>query len=828
MTERLSAGGLLIDRSQPISFTFNGKPLSGFQGDTLASALLANGRRMVGRSYKYHRPRGILAAGAEEPNALLGVAEGPRFEPNQRATTTELHDNLVARSQNHWPSLERDVGAVNAWIADKLPVFSAGFYYKTFLFPRMAWKHLYEPIVRQAAGLGMAPTEADPDSYEHYHAHVEVLVIGGGIAGLRAAREAAEAGREVLLVEQTPHWGGRTLVDAEGGPDMVAAELAALQALPNVRLRTRTMASGLYDHGYALLYERVSDHRPGQPGAPRHRLWRVRAGEIVLATGAIERPMTFANNDLPGVMLASAVRDYIGLWGVLPGRRAVVFANNDDAYRTALALAGAGASVCVADIRAEADGALPAQARAAGVKVHPGHGVVLASGHRRVETVRIAPLDDPAGGQEMPCDLVAASGGWSPVVHLWSHCGGKLSWDGEAAMFRPDPARPPTGDDGQPMARTVGAAHGEMVLDRICPDADAPAEAPPAPHWFTPAPGKYAHGTKHFVDFQNDVTAADVRLAAREGYASVEHTKRYTTLGMATDQGKTSNINGLALLAEALGTEIPEVGTTTFRPPYTPISMGAISGTAKGPLFKAVRQTPIHVWSDENGADWEPVGDWYRPYCYRRGAESREDAVTREVLNARKRVGILDASTLGKIVVKGPDAGKFLDLIYTNMMSTLKSGRCRYGLMCNENGFLFDDGVVVRTGEEEFLCHTTSGGSDRVHAHLEEWLQTEWWDLKVWTANVTDQWAQIAVAGPNARKVLEAAGTDVDLGPVKFMDFAEGTLPGARCGCSGFRSRASFPTRSRRPPVMGWSSGRRCCGLASRWGSCPMAPRRCT
>jgi len=390
MSHRLDKGGLVIDRTRPVRFTFNRKTLDGFAGDTLASALLANGRTLVGRSYKYHRPRGILAAGPEEPNALMGVGQGPRFEPNQRATTTELHAGMVAISQNHWPSLERDVGAVNAWVADRLPVFSAGFYYKTFLYPRFAWKHLYEPIVRQAAGLGKVPSEPDPDSYEHYHTHVDTLVVGGGIAGLAAARKAADAGGEVLLVEQSPHWGGRALVDGdvidgESGPDWVAAQIAALDAMPNVRLRTRAMASGLYDHGYALLYERVSDHRPGQPGAPRHRLWRVRAGRTVVATGAFERPMTFANNDLPGVMLAGAVRDYIQLYGVLPGKRAVVYANNDDAYRTALALDDAGAKVEVVDIREGANGALPVAVRGRGITVHTGHAITKAHGkkHRR-------------------------------------------------------------------------------------------------------------------------------------------------------------------------------------------------------------------------------------------------------------------------------------------------------------------------------------------------------------------------------------------------------------------------------------------------------------
>ncbi|MEM1159989.1 MAG: sarcosine oxidase subunit alpha family protein [Pseudomonadota bacterium] len=791
MSHRLSSGGLLIDREQPIQFTFNGKSFDGFEGDTVASALLANDQTLVGRSFKYHRPRGILASGAEEPNALLGIGEGGRFEPNQRATTTELHAGMVTTSQNHWPSLERDIGALNAWVADKLPVFSAGFYYKTFLFPRVAWKHLYEPIIRKAAGLGQAPTEPDPDTYEHFHVHVDLLVVGGGIAGLKAAREAADAGKQVLLVEQTAHLGGRSMVDGGkidwmAAADWVTAQMADFAAMPNLTVRTRAMASGLYDHGYAMVYERVSDHRPGQPGAPRHRLWRVRAKDIVIATGAIERPLTFAGNDMPGVMLASAVRDYIGLWGVMPGKRVVVCANNDDAYRTALAMADAGGKVeAVLDVRAEANGALPDAVRARGIQVRPGHGIVRAKGGLKVDEVEIGKLSGDGisnRGEHMFCDLVAVSGGWSPVVHLWSHCGGKLTWQEDGAYFRPDPDRPPLGADGGAMARAVGAANGDLRLGEIMGDTpvEAHEEAPLEPHWFTPSMGKYAHGTKHFVDFQNDVTAADVRLAAREGYESVEHTKRYTTLGMATDQGKTSNINGLALLAEELGAEIPEVGTTTFRPPYTPISMGAIAGSAKGPLFKAVRQTPMHGWSDANGADWEPVGDWYRPFCYRRSYEDRHAAVTREVLNARQNVGMLDASTLGKIVVKGPDAGNFLDLIYTNMMSNLKVGRCRYGLMCTENGFLFDDGVVVRTGEDEFLCHTTSGGSDRVHAHMEEWLQTEWWDMKVWAANVTDQWAQIAVAGPNARKVLEDAGTDVDLdkGSVKFMDYVEGTLAG--------------------------------------------------
>ena len=809
MNRRVS-DGLAIDRSRSISFQFNGQELSGHPGDTLASALLANGKRMVGRSFKYHRPRGIVASGAEEPNALMGLGRGARFEPNQRATNTELFDGLEAQSQNHWPSLEFDVGAINTKIADVAPVFSAGFYYKTFMRPRAAWKHVYEPFIRQAAGLGKAPNEGDEDSYEHFHLHTDVLVVGGGIAGLLAAKAAASAGARVLLVEQTPLWGGRALVDCGeiGGQapgDWVSEMVAALQAMPNVTLRRRCMAAGLYDHGYAMLYERVSDHAP-RAGAPRHRLWRVRAKRIVVASGAIERPLTFAYNDVPGVMLASAVRDYLGLYGVAAGRSMVLTANNDDAYRTALAMQAAGLSVeAVLDTRREVAGALPMAAREAGIRVLPGHGIARVNGKTEVQSVEIGRLSGSGrllgGTEKIYCDLVAMSGGWSPVVHLYSHCGGKLRWDEAHAMFRPAPERAaPLGADGAVNTACAGAANGmlqaaECMADALsagaaaagktktrvtAPAIDQPAEAPMEPHWFTPAQGKLANGTKHWVDFQNDVTAADVRLAAQEGYESVEHTKRYTTLGMATDQGKLSNINGLALLAEELGKPIPQVGTTTFRPPYTPISMGAITGRNTGPLFKPVRQTRMHGWHAAHGADFEPVGDWYRPYCFKRGEERRADAVEREILNTRQNVGLLDASTLGKIVVKGPHAGVFLDLIYTNMMSTLKVGRCRYGLMCTENGFLFDDGVVVRIAEDAFLLHTTSGGADRVHGHLEEWLQTEWWDMKVFTANVTDQWAQVAVAGPKARAVIQAAGVEADISAeaLPFMSYVETQVAG--------------------------------------------------
>ncbi|QCO54772.1 sarcosine oxidase subunit alpha family protein [Pseudorhodobacter turbinis] len=783
MSTRLAKGGRLIDRSTRAEFMFNGKRLSGHQGDTLASALLANDQMLVGRSFKYHRPRGIMAAGPEEPNALVNLGHGDRVEPNQRSTTTELFAGLIAHSQNHWPSLEYDVGVVNSYVSRFLP---AGFYYKTFMQPRAAWKHLFEPIIRQSAGLGPAPKSPDPDRYEYVYGFCDLLIIGGGIAGLQAALTAGQAGKRVMLIEQNPHWGGRAVVDGdvveeEPAEDWVKSAIDALATMKNVTLRTRCMGAGVYDHGYVLANERVADHTPGD-GRPKQRLWRIRAGHIITATGAIERPLSFAGNDIPGVMLAGALRDYLVNYGVSAGDRTVIVTNNDDAYITAIALAEAGLAVpAILDARPEVTGGLPARARALGIRIEAGRAIARVKGGKRVTGVQVClQVGEGAVLEDIACDAVAMSGGWSPVVHLWSHCGGKLTWSDHISAFIPDATRPPITYDGSAMVSVVGAAAGIYRTQDIITSAGAVENTPPVPPvWVMPQGAPIALRSKMWLDYQNDVKVSDVQLAAREGYESVEHTKRYTTLGMATDQGKLSNINGLGVLSDALGEEVPRVGTTTFRPPYTPVTIGALTGEARGDLFQPLRRTPMHAWHEANGVYWEPVGHWRRPYCYPRNGETHAQAVHREVMNTRENLGLLDASTLGKIIVKGPDAGRFLDMMYTNMMSTLPIGKCRYGLMCDEQGFLLDDGVVARIDEETWLCHTTSGGADRIHGWMEDWLQCEWWDWKVYTANVTEQYAQVAVVGPNARKLLEKlGGMDVSKEALPFMQWADGTLGG--------------------------------------------------
>lgn len=803
---RLASGGRLIDRSRKLAFSFDGRPMTGYAGDTVASAALASGQRVFGRSFKYHRPRGVVGLGSEEMNALVGIGDGTRHEPNLRATQVELYDGLTAITQNRWPSLNFDIGAINGSLSRFFP---GGFYYKTFMWPKAFWKHVYEPFIRRAAGLGKAPEGRDPDSYEQIHVHCDILVIGAGVTGLAAAEAAAASGASVLVCDENPRFGGLSdisagMIDGLPASQWAAARAAALAALPNVHVLSRTTAVGHWHHNHLMLFERAADHDPAAlaKGAPRHRLWKVRTKQVILATGAIERPIAFANNDRPGIMLASAVRAFVERYAVAPGAQGVVFTNNDDAYLTALVLKQAGVGVRVVDSRARAEGELAAQARSAGIDVDTSSvvsAVHTTFGGLGLTDVKVAAYRKGQGRviteKKVECDFVAMSGGWNPTLHLWCHNGGKIRFDDSLQAFRPD--------RHHDAIIAVGAANGTFGLAEGIAEAHAAGETaaraarpksksakfkapkteealrkPLEPLWFAPATGKYNEGNKHFIDFQNDVTAADLELAQREGYVSVEHTKRYTTFGMATDQGKTSNINGLGVLAEATGRTIPEIGITTFRPPYTTFSFGSVAGVLTKNLFLPVRRTPIFRWHTDHGATFEPVGQWRRAYTYPRGGEDRHASINREILCVRNKVGLLDASTLGKIEIKGPDAGVFLDRMYTNTFSTLKVGKCRYGLMMNELGFLTDDGVTVRLGEDHFLMHTTSGGADRIAAWLEEWLQTEWTEYKVFVTPVTEQWAQFAIAGPRARDVLARLSPDFDISNEAFghMSFREGRL----------------------------------------------------
>ena len=789
---RLSSGGTRIDRARKVTFSFDGKDVSGFAGDTLASAVMASGQKVFGRSFKYHRPRGLVGLGSEEMNALIGVGEANSHEPNLRATQIEIFEGLSAESQNRWPSLKYDIGAINSKFSRFIP---AGFYYKTFMWPKSFWKHVYEPFIRKAAGLGRAPEGRDPDTYEHMHIHADVIIVGGGLAGLAAAEAAASTGVKVLLCDENPVLGGIAdltagMIDGECVVDYANAAAARLAALSNVHILTRTTVVGHYHHNYLMAFERVGDHDPAilASGAPKHRLWKIRADKVVVATGALERPIAFANNDRPNIILASAVRGMIGRYGVTPGSTGVVFTNNDDAYLTAFALKKAGVTVRVVDSRSRADGALVKRAMADGIDVQLSSVISAVEGTLGVTAVKIAAYRKGQGRviteRRVDCDFIAMSGGWNPALHIWCHNGGKIQFDDGLQSFRPK--------SHTDNIVALGAANGTMSVEATLLEAQAlakkakkfkveePARGALESLWFAPATGKYNEGNKHFIDFQNDVTAADLELAQREGYESVEHTKRYTTFGMATDQGKTSNLNGLGVISEATGKTIPEIGVTTFRPPYTPYSFGSIAGALTGELFLPVRRTPIFKWHEDHGAVFEPVGQWRRSYTYPQASEDKHQAINREILCVRTKVGMLDASTLGKIEIKGPDAAEFLDRIYTNTFSTLKVGKCRYGLMMNELGFLTDDGVTVRLGEDHFLMHTTSGGADRISAWLEEWLQTEWTHYKVFVTPVTEQWAQFAVAGPHARDVLSKLAPDFDISNEAFphMSFKQGHIGG--------------------------------------------------
>ncbi|GMB81793.1 sarcosine oxidase subunit alpha [Shinella zoogloeoides] len=803
------AGQGRLTPAKTARFTFDGKTFDALEGDTVASALLANGVHLVGRSFKYHRPRGILSAGPEEPNALIDVSrDAARRQPNVRAPVQEVFDGMKVSSQNRWPSLAFDIGGVNNLLS---PFFAAGFYYKTFMWPKAAWEKLYEPFIRRAAGLGVSPTEEDPDHYANRYAYCDVLVAGAGVAGLSAALAAAEAGARVILVDEQPEVGGAlhydtsVKIDGQNGYDWAQATAAKLKAMENVTVLTRTTAFGYYNHNFVGLVERVTDHlaKPDRK-LPRERLWQVRAKRVILATGSIERHMVFANNDRPGIMLASAARTYLNHFGVAVGRKVGVYTANDSAYEAAFDLKRAGVTIAaIVDNREKPGDAVLAEARKLGIEVLAGHSVIDTKGKLRVSSMSVA-RNGGGSARSIPVDALLMSAGWTPSVHLFSQSRGKVAYDAATGRFLPGTYAQDclsvgscNGTDGLQATIEESLAAGELMARATGNEGGSKVELS-GENAFEWTGGMAGAGegagvdttVKAFVDFQNDVCAKDIRLAVREGMHSIEHIKRFTTNGMATDQGKLSNIHGLAIASEVLNREIPKIGLTTFRAPYTPVTFGALISHSRGDLFDPARKTPMHDWEEAHGAVFEDVGNWKRAWYYPRSGETMHDAVNRECRTVRSAAGLFDASTLGKIEVVGPDAGTFMNLMYTNAWDTLKPGRCRYGIMLREDGFVYDDGVVGRLAEDRFHVTTTTGGAPRVMHHMEDYLQTEFPHLKVWLTSTTEQWAVIAVQGPKAREILEPLVEGIDISNEAFphMSVREGKI----CGVPTRLFRMSF------------------------------------
>lgn len=792
MTQDNRLSGGVIDQTTTLSFTFDGKQYSGHPGDTLSSALLANGVRLMGRSFKYHRPRGPLSAGAEEPNAIVTLRDGARAEPNTRATTAELYEGLSAKSQSRIPSLKFDLMAINDVMANFL---TAGFYYKTFMWPAAFWEKIYEPIIRNAAGLGALSKQADPDSYDKGFLHCDLLVIGAGPAGLAAALTAGRAGAEVILADDDYLFGGRLnaetgLLTEQSQADFIAASLAELTSMPNVRCMNRTTIIGAFDHGIYGAVERLSDHLVvPTDGKPRQILWRIYSQRAILCAGAIERPIGFTNNDRPGIMQAGAIRAYANRWAVTPAQKIAIFTNNDDGHRTAHDLAAKGVGIAaVIDTRPDAP-------QTGDYNVMAGAQVIDTKGRLGLKQITIATADGRT--QKLACGALGVSGGWNPNVHITCHQRGRPEWDASIAAFVPG-ATGPHGLVVAGAAKGIFSTHGALKSGAAAAQAAladlgmraslAPLPAAEdAPVAITPFWHVAASKGRAWLDQQNDVTVKDVKLAHKENFQSVEHLKRYTTLGMATDQGKTSNISGLAIMAELAGKSIPEVGTTIFRPPYTPTAIGAFGGRSRGADFRPVRLTPSHKWATEQNAEFVEVGMWMRAQWYPREGETHwRQSVDREVLATRQSVGVCDVTTLGKIDVQGADAATFLNRIYANGFAKLAVGKTRYGLMLREDGMVMDDGTTARLGETHFVMTTTTANAVGVFRHMEFARQCLWPDLDVQIISTTEAWAQFAVAGPNARKVLEKL---VD----PEFDISNEAFPFMACGeitvCGGLRAR---------------------------------------
>lgn len=787
-----------LSPAKQVNFTFDGKSLTALEGDTLASALLANGIHLVGRSFKYHRPRGILGSGSEEPNALMDISrDNARSQPNVRATVQEVFEGMIAKSQNRWPSLEMDIGILNNTMSRFFP---AGFYYKTFMWPKSFWDKVYEPIIRKAAGLGISPTQSDPDSYANRFAHCNVLVVGSGAAGLTAALVAAKSGKQVILCDERPQFGGsllsetKTAIDGLSASGWVAQTLAELKSLDNVTLLNRTTAFGYYAQNMVTLSERITDHIAApDEDTPRERLWQVRADKVIIATGAIERQLVFPDNDRPGIMLASAARDYLNQYGVTPGHNIGVYTSCDSAYAAAFDLKDAGIKVvAIADCREEVDADILTKASDLGIIVLKGHVVSATSGRLRVRSMTVSSLASNSK-QTFEIDCLLMSGGWTPSVHLFSQSRGKLKFEPDNNRFLPDVYTE--------NCVCVGSCNGTDDLTNAISEAsgaagqafDLSVEHAPSMNGHQIGYAKGSEANDHsasFVDFQNDVKAKDIKLAVQEGMHSIEHVKRYTTTGMASDQGKMSNMHGLAIAAQALGKDIPQVGLTTFRAPYTPVTFGSIANHARGDLFDPTRKTAMHSWAVEQGAVFEDVGNWKRAWYFPKAGEDMHAAVNRECEITRNAAGIFDASTLGKIEVVGPDAVKFMNLMYTNPWDKLGVGRCRYGIMCREDGYIYDDGVIARMAEDRFHVTTTTGGAPRVMNMMEDYLQTEFPDWDVWLTSTSEQWAVIAINGPKAREIIEPLLEDIDVSSeaLPHMSVREGKI----CGVPTRLMRVSF------------------------------------
>jgi sarcosine oxidase, subunit alpha len=796
-----------IDETTRVSFKFNSKNYYGYKGDTLASALIANGIHLVGRSFKYHRPRGIMTAGSEEPNAIVQLNNNSALsEPNVRATEVEIYDGLEASSQNCWPSVNFDIGGINNFLSPLLP---AGFYYKTFMWPASFWEK-YEYFIRKSAGLGKSPAAPDPDIYDHKYIHCDVLVIGGGISGIMAAKTAAQNGLNTLLVEEKPNLGGTTIyqnseqhkINNQTSSIWLEKEIANLESLDNLEIKTRTSVAAFHGYNFLLARENLTDHLPikDRTNKVRQRLLKIRAKKVITATGSLERPLVFNNNDRPGILLSSAIKKYIDFYGVSCGEDNVLFTNNDSAYETALSLFKKGIRVkAIVDIREQPSSKIIEEVESNGIKIYKEYTVVNTEGYKKINKISIMQLSKDGqsviGSKiDLDCDCLGLSGGWTPAVHLFTQSGGKLRFRDEDQVFIPNhyPSK----------QISIGSCNGDFELDEILNlvptqlknfleiekteyenlSIEISKNLSKRNIWLLPS-DKVLGKTKPFVDYQNDATAKDIKLALREGFRSIEHVKRYTTTGMGTDQGKLGNMHALGIIAETAGVKMGELGTTTFRPPYTPLSFGTIVGRNVGEYFDIFRKTPIHEWHVKNNAEFENVGQWKRAWYYPKTTEDMHQAVQRESKAARESAGILDASTLGKIDIQGTDASEFLNRVYTNAWSKLGIGKCRYGLMLHEDGMVYDDGVTTRLDENHYIMTTTTGGAANVMSKLEDYLQTEWPELDVYLTSVTDHFATISVCGPNSKKIVSKVIPDLDLSDENFphMSFKNAKIDKVKC-----------------------------------------------